>query len=185
MRGALPLPFLTRPRCMLRRILPFLCAPMLLLTAMSGPGVVKAQPDLGGAGEGYVNTYARPGEATQTVYVWGAVGTPGIWEIETGTNLVELFSVVRPTGYGEQAPGTKTRVLLRIHRTTNGKTRVAHEMQLSELLEMPPPERPSLQSQDVIEVRNVQTRTFSLQTVSTVLGTLSSVTLLVIRIFEF
>ncbi|MEF8797728.1 MAG: hypothetical protein V5A48_14835 [Salinivenus sp.] len=158
---------------------------MLLLTAMSGPGVVKAQPDLGGAGEDYVNTYARPGEATQTVYVWGAVGTPGIWEIETGTSLVELFSVVRPTGYGEQSPGTRTKVLLRIHRTTNGETRVAHEMQLSELLEMPPSERPALQPQDVIEVRSVQTRTFSFQTVSTVVGTLSSLTLLAIRIFEF
>ena len=158
---------------------------MLLLTAMSGPGVVKAQPDLGGAGEGYVNTYARPGEATQTVYVWGAVGTPGIWEIETGTNLVELFSVVRPTGYGEESPGIRTRVLLRIHRTTDGETRVAHEMRLSELLQMRPQERPSLQPQDVIEVRNVQTRKFSFQLVSTVVGTLSSVTLLVIRIFDF
>lgn len=158
---------------------------MLLLTAMLGPGVVKAQPDLGGAGDGYVNTYARPGEATQTVYVWGAVGTPGIWEIETGTNLVELFSVVRPTGYGEESPGTRTKILLRIHRTTDGETRVAHEMRLSELLEMPPPERPSLRPQDVIEVRNVQTREFSLRLVSTVVGTLSSVSLLIIRIFDF
>jgi len=158
---------------------------MLLLTALTGPGVARGQPDLGGAGEDYVNTYARPGEATQTVYVWGAVGTPGIWEIETGTNLVELFSVVRPTGYGEQSPGTRTKVLLRIHRTTDGETRVAHEMRLSELLAMPPPERPALQPQDVIEVRSVQTRTFSFQTVSTVVGTLSSLTLLAIRIFEF
>lgn len=152
---------------------------------MTGPRVVKAQPDLGGAGEDYVNTYARPGEATQTVYVWGAVGTPGIWEIETGTSLVELFSVVRPTGYGEESTGTRTRILLRIHRTTDGETRVAHEMRLSELLEMPPPERPSLQPQDVIEVRSVQTRKFSFETVSTVIGSLSSVTLLIIRIFEF
>jgi hypothetical protein len=158
---------------------------MLLLTAMTGPRAARAQPDLGGAGEGYVNTYARPGEATQTVYVWGAVGTPGIWEIETGTNLVELFSVVRPTGYGEESPGIRTRVLLRIHRTTDGETRVAHEMRLSELLQMRPQERPSLQPQDVIEVRNVQTRKFSFQLVSTVVGTLSSVTLLVIRIFDF
>lgn len=158
---------------------------MLLLTAMVGPGVVKAQPDLGGVGDSYVNTYARPGEATQTVYVWGAVGNPGIWEIETGTGLVELFSVVRPTGYGEESPGTRTRILLRIHRTTDGETRVVTEMRLSELLEMPPPERPFLRPQDVIEVRNVQTRKFSLETVGTVIGTLSSVTLLVIRIFEF
>jgi hypothetical protein len=58
-------------------------------------------------------------------------------------------------------------------------------MRLSELLEMPPQERPTLQPQDVIEVRSVQTRKFSFETVSTVIGTLSSVTLLVIRIFDF
>jgi hypothetical protein len=58
-------------------------------------------------------------------------------------------------------------------------------MRLAELLEMPPQERPSLRPQDVIEVRNVQTRKFSFQTLSTVIGTLSSVTLLVIRIFDF
>jgi protein involved in polysaccharide export with SLBB domain len=157
---------------------------MLFLTAALGPRAARGQPEVG-ADEGYVNTYARPGEATQTVYVWGAVGTPGIWEIETGTGLVELFSVVRPTGYGQESPGRRTRVRLRIHRTTNGETRVAHEMRLSELLEMAPQERPSLQPQDVIEVRSVQTRKFSFETVSTVVGTLSSVTLLIIRLFDF
>jgi protein involved in polysaccharide export with SLBB domain len=161
-----------------------LCAPLLFLTTALGPDVARGQPDVG-TGEGYVNTYARPGEATQTVYVWGAVGTPGIWEIEPGTGLVELFSVVRPTGYGQESPGRRTRVRLRIHRTTNGETRIAHEMRLSELLEMPPQERPTLQPQDVIEVRSVQTRKFSFQLVSTVVGTLSSVALLVIRIFDF
>lgn len=162
-----------------------LCAPVLLLAAALGPRAARGQPDLGAQEEGYVNTYARPGEATQTVYVWGAVGTPGIWEIEPGTSLVELFSVVRPTGYGQESPGRRTRVRLRIHRTTDGETRIAHEMRLTELLEMPPQDRPTLQPQDVIEVRSVQTRKFSFQLVSTVLGTLSSVTLLVIRIFDF
>jgi hypothetical protein len=170
---------------MSQRILLFLYAPMIVLMAVAGPRAAWGQPDLGGAGEDYVNTYARPGEATQTVYVWGAVGTPGIWEIEPGTGLVELFSVVRPTGYGEESPGTRTKVLLRIHRTTDGETRVVTEMRLSELLAMPPPERPFLRPQDVVEVRNIQTRKFSLETVGTVIGTLSSVTLLVIRIFEF
>jgi len=162
------------------------CAPLLVLVAVAGPDSVRAQPgpDLGGEEE-YVYRYARPGEATQTVYIWGAVDQPGIWEIEPGTDIVELFSVVRPSGYGVEGIGTKTRIELRIYRSTNGEPRVVSEMQLGDLLEMPPPQRPSLQPEDVIEVRTVESRKFSFQTVGTIVGTLSSLTLLVIRIFEF
>lgn len=164
----------------------FVCAPLLIAAAAVGPAPAVGQPgaELGGE-ESYVYRYARPGEATETVYIWGAVDQPGIWEIEPGTDLVELFSVVRPTGYGTEGTGTKTRVELRIYRSTNGEPRVVSEMQLGELLEMPPPQRPSLQAEDVIEVRTVQTRKFGFQTVGTIVGTLSSLTLLVIRIFEF
>lgn len=162
-------------------------SPLLVLAAaLVGPAPAAGQPvtDLGGE-ESYVYRYARPGEATQTVYIWGAVDQPGIWEIEPGTDLVELFSVVRPTGYGVEGTGTKTRVELRIYRSTNGEPRVVSEMQLGDLLEMPPPQRPSLQPEDVVEVRTVQSRKFSFQTVGTIVGTLSSLTLLVIRVFEF
>ena len=129
----------------------------------------------------YVNRYARPGRATETVYVWGAVSQPGIWKIEPGTGLVELFSVVRPTGFGTESPQTRKDIVVRIRRTREGQSRVAHELELEELLDMPPGERPSLQPNDILEVRTVEKRAFSFRTFSTVVGTLSSVTLLIIR----
>ena len=132
----------------------------------------------------YVNRYARPGRATQTIYVWGAVNQPGIWEIEPGTGLVELFSVVRPTGFGTESPETKREVVIRIRRSSDGRSRIAHEFELQELLERSPDERPALQAGDILEVRTVEKRSFSFRTFSTIVGTLSSVTLLIIRVTD-
>jgi protein involved in polysaccharide export with SLBB domain len=116
------------------------------------------------------------------VYVWGAVSQPGIWKIEPGTGLVELFSVVRPTGFGTESPRTRKDIVIRIRRSTGGVSRVAHELELEDLLDMPPDERPSLQPEDILEVRTVEKRGFSFRTFSTIVGTLSSVTLLIIRV---
>ena len=145
---------------------------------------VEAQPSLEGE-QDYVYTYARPGEATQTVYVWGGVDKPGIWRIEPDTDLVELFSVVYPSGYGQESPESRTAVRLRIHRSTAESPRVVAEMELNRLLDMTPQERPTLEDGDVIEVRTIEKRKFSLNTFGTVVGTLSSITLLIIRLFDF
>ena len=75
-------------------------------------------------GERQVYTYARPGQETITLYVWGAVNQPGIWKVAPKTGLVELFSVIQPRGYGVESPSTDTDVMVRIHRTRDGQTRL-------------------------------------------------------------
>lgn len=132
----------------------------------------------------HVYTYARPGHATHTVYVWGAVNQPGIWKIEPGTDLVEFLSIIRPSGFGVETASTRQDVILRIHRSTRGESRVVHELKLDELLGMTPSRRPSLQAEDVLEVRTVEKRKFSFQTFTSVLGTVSSLVLLGLRIFR-
>ena len=119
------------------------------------------------------------------MYVWGGVDKPGIWRIEPDTDLVELFSVVYPSGYGQESPESRTAVRLRIHRSTAESPRVVAEMELNRLLDMTPQERPTLEDGDVIEVRTIEKRKFSLNTFGTVVGTLSSITLLIIRLFDF
>ncbi|NBC86180.1 MAG: hypothetical protein GVY25_08315 [Bacteroidetes bacterium] len=156
-----------------------------LLLALAPPESRAQEPTAEAPRSDYVHTYARTGEPTETVYVWGAVATPGVWEVEPGTGLMELFSVVQPTGFGTDPPGTDRKIRLRIHRTQNGETIVAHEMELQDLLDRRPAARPSLQPHDVIEVRTIETRTFGLRTIGSVVGTLSSVALLVIRVLEF
>lgn len=156
----------------------------VLLTLFWPPDVsAQSSPRVEGQ-KGHVNTYARPGQATQTVYIWGAIDNPGVWEIGPDTGLVELFSVVHPSGYANESLGTETQVTIRIHRTRNNEMRVVSEMPLEKLLELSPSERPSLQGQDVIEVRTVQKRKFGFQIISTVVGTLSSLTLLIFRLVD-
>jgi len=160
---------------------------VLFVAPLFGLGLSPAQAQTPTASidrESYVKTYARPGEATQTVYVWGGVDQPGIWKIEPQTGLVELFSVVNPSQFGVETSDTRNEIMIRIHRTTNGQTQVVHEMRLDALLEMRPSQRPMLQAEDVVEVRTIQKQKFSFQRVSTIVGTLSSLTLLAIRIFD-
>jgi len=149
---------------------------LALLAMLASPLLAQAQE------EEYTYRYARPGQATQKVYIWGAVDQPGVWEVAPETDLVELFSVVRPTGYGTETVDTKSEVVVRIHRTDDGRTRVVSETRLGTLLSQGPSQRPTLQAGDVVEVRTIESRKFSFSTVSTIVGTLSSVTLLVLRI---
>jgi hypothetical protein len=152
-----------------------------------GPWVSASRAQVGtdrSAGEQQVHTYARPGQETITLYVWGAVNQPGVWNVAPKTGLVELFSVIQPRGYGVESPATDTDVVVRIHRTRDGETRLIEELEVAELLEMRPAERPQLQGEDVIEVRTIENRTFGLSLVGTIVGTLSSLSLLVLRLLN-
>lgn len=102
-----------------------------------------------------------------------------------GLYLVELLSVVHPSGFATETTATKTEIRLRVHRVRDGKTQVVHEMELDKLLERTPAQRPSLQAQDVIEIRTVEQRKFGLELIGSVVGTLSSVTLLILRLVDF
>ena len=134
--------------------------------------------------ENYVNTYARPGRATHTIYVWGAVSQPGIWRVEKSAELVEFLSVVRPSGFGVESSGTNQSVVIRIRRSNGGESRVVHKLTAEELLDLAPSERPSLQAGDVLEVRTVTRRGITFRTISTVVGTLSSLILLGFRLAD-
>jgi protein involved in polysaccharide export with SLBB domain len=131
-----------------------------------------------------VYRFAGPGQATETIYVLGAVEKSGIWNVEPTTGLVELFSLVRPSGYGVQGAQTSQEVRIRIYRSTNGASRVALDETLSDILAMGPNRRPSLEGGDVVDVTVVEDRTFSIGTLSTVVGTLSSLVLLGLRLFD-
>jgi hypothetical protein len=66
----------------------------------------------------------------------------------------------------------------------NNETQVVHEMKLEELLDQSPAQRPSLQPQDVVEVRMIEERKFGFELIGTVVGTLSSLTLLILRLAD-
>ena len=71
---------------------------MLLLTFLLLPDA--AGQDLPLPEQSYVNEFARPGQPTTTLYLWGAVGTTGIWRVERDVDLIQLLSVARVPGIG-------------------------------------------------------------------------------------
>lgn len=131
--------------------------------------------------ETFAYEYAQRGATTIDVYVWGAVGRPGIWKVESDIDLIELLSVAQVPGVGQQDPSITQRVRLRIYRMEGGKRRTVYSQQL-DLILASGEEYPSLQEGDIVEIVTQRRQRFGLQGVSQIIGTAASLSLLIIRI---
>lgn len=129
-----------------------------------------------------VHQYARPGYATKTVYIWGAVGMPGVWKVEEDADLIELLSAAGLRGYGEDQRGGRTNLILRIYRKSAGSRSEIFREEVDRLL-VGEQNYPSLQEEDVLAIEAKQR--FGWQNVTAILGAAASVSLLVIRIVAF
>ncbi len=130
-----------------------------------------------------VNQYARSGRSTITVFIWGEVGTPGVWRVEPDVDLIELLSVVGVTGVGVDEPDMSQRISLRIYREEGGQRSEIYSQQLDHLL-TGGRAYPTLQDRDILEVVTRRRRRLGLQTVALIVGTVASITLLALRISE-
>lgn len=167
------------PSFMRRLSLLALCCALLSIN----PGISSAQI-AGEADLPYINSFSRPGQPTITVYVWGNVGRTGIWQIERGTDLIEFLSAVQVPGVGQDQINVRRRFTLRIYR---GGTQDRHEIYSEEIERILADgvEYPQLQRGDILflELRQ-RRRIFSFQFISTLVGTVSSVFLLYLRLSQ-
>ena len=111
--------------------------------------------------------------------VWGAVGQPGLWRIERSADLVEFLSVVGVPGVGENQLGTRSKVYVTIYRTHDGRRREIYRQNVENILEAGA-RYPVLQDRDVLEIETVRRRKIGFRVISTIVGTISSVTSLVL-----
>lgn len=126
--------------------------------------------------------YAPPGVPTQTIYIWGSVGVPGVWRVEQDIDLVELLSAARLTGVGRDDPGVRESNRIQVYRRSGGEGReLVYEASLDDVLS-PGATYPTLQDQDVIEVETVTRNRFGFRDAISLIGTGASLTLLVLRI---
>lgn len=140
--------------------------------------------------------YARPGQPTITIYVWGAVGRPGIWHVEQGVSLIDMLSLVNPQLGANLREEADVRRTLRIYRGgaasapaegspgPTSERELVFEAPLEEVLSVA---RPPLQLQhgDVLAVEaETQTRIFTLRNFASIIGTAATLLLLVIRLSE-
>jgi hypothetical protein len=156
----------------------------LIIVLNSNPA--SAQEPTGASGTGIstqINTFARPGQATMLVNVWGGVGTPGIWRVERTVDLIDLLSVVGVPGIGLEEVGTRSKTYVVIYRTIGGERREAFRRNVKDLLQ-DGISYPSLQANDVLSIEVERRRRIGLQAISSVVGTTSSIILLVLRLSE-
>ncbi len=130
-----------------------------------------------------VREYARPGRATIIVNVWGTVGQPGLWRVEQDIDLIEMLSVVSVPGLGLDEPGTRQKNFVAIYRTVDGKRQEIYRENLENILEEGA-SYPQIQDNDVLAVTQKRRRSLSFGLISSIVGTLSSVALLTLRLLE-
>lgn len=130
--------------------------------------------------ENFIHRYADPGQPTITVHIWGSVGSSGIWKVERQTDLVELLSAARLTTLGQDNPDVRREVILKIHRGQGGDRQTVYSAELTNLLGNGAT-YPELQDGDILEVE-VNNRRRKFQWLTQIVGTASSVALLILRI---
>lgn len=134
-----------------------------------------------GGAASYLNDYSRPGEATIIINVWGSAGQPGLWRVERDVDLIDLLSVIGVPAVGSNSAGTRSKEFVAIYRIVNGERREVYRRRLKTLLE-DGESYPSLQNKDVLAIEVEQRRRIGLTTFSTLVGTASSLTLLILNL---
>jgi hypothetical protein len=135
------------------------------------------------SGTAYMHHYARPGHATISVYIWGAVGAPGTWRVEPEVDLIELLSAVRVPGTGQSEARTKRNTFVRIYRKEAGERTLVYEIQLDALLTQQSV-YPTLRDHDILQVETISKGRFHWRDISAIVGTVSSILLLALRLSD-
>ena len=102
-----------------------------------------------------INSYARPGFPVNKILVLGAVGTPGVWQVEQGTDLLEFLTYARVQGIGLRSEGERRRTVVRVYRGGTGPREVVFESEIKPIVERRVT-YPVLNEGDVLEVEDIR-----------------------------
>lgn len=125
-------------------------------------GTVYGQPvgGLEGGSSSFEFEFYRPGRPTMIVYIWGAVGQPGIWRVERGVDLIPLLSAAKVPGVGTNPQGVSQQYLVRIFRDMGGKRQEIYRERLERLVGGGAHSYPPLQEGDILVVEMRQRARF-------------------------
>jgi hypothetical protein len=124
--------------------------------------------------QSYVNEFARPGQPTMTLYLWGSVGTTGIWRVERDVDLIQLLSVAGVPGVGTSERDVRRRFILHIYRDEGGERREVYAEEVENLIGGGAAPVPPLQDGDILAIETRERRRISVNLVFTTLRTVSS-----------
>jgi len=149
---------------------------MLFLAPVTTAQVVPTDGD-----NGLVQEFARPGRATMIVNVWGSARSPGLWRVERDVDLVDFLSVIGIPGVGDRQPGVRTRTYVAIYRSVNAQRRNVYRERVEAILE-DGAQYPALQENDILAIEVEERNRIGFRLISSIVGTASSITLLIIRL---
>ena len=129
--------------------------------------------------------YARPGDATVQVSLWGTVGSTGIYEVPEDTQLDKLLTMAGGAPIDARQRGQNPDdIRITLYRTgEDGDRQVIYEEPLETLIE--DTRYPVLQDDDILVVDLERARTpFRFRDILGIVSSLASLTLLTIRLFD-
>lgn len=161
----------------------------LILIAIAGfCFLLSITPSASGQGlpteesESFVKEYARPGRATMLINVWGNTAAPGLWRVEKSIDLISFLTLVGISGVGDRDRRVRTNTYITIYRSTaSGERRQTYRQRVERILDSGA-SQPQLQDGDILSVEVEERSRVGLQLLSTIVGTASSITLLVLRL---
>jgi hypothetical protein len=147
---------------------------LVFLVCVGGTANTAYGQDLQLPEQSYVNEFARPGQPTMTLYLWGSVGTTGIWRVERDVDLIQLLSVAQVPGIGASQQNVRQNFILHIYREIDGERTQIYEEEIQNLIGGGARSVPSLQDGDILAVETQTRQRISLNLIFTTLRTVSS-----------
>lgn len=153
-----------------------------ILILLSAPALAQRNPtDVISQGTAY-RVFAQPGEATIEVLVLGDASA-GVYVIGEGTSMSKFLALIGGAGAERTTPETEVKKTVRLMREEGGQRVVIYEAQVEELVRNPSG-HPALRGGDVFTIETVARRRFNLRDTLSIVSTITSLTLLTLRIVD-
>src|SRR5690606_26528978 len=145
-------------------------------------GVLAQVPGALPGQEGPYIRLARPGETTKKVVVVTDVGGGGVYLVGETNSLDELLVMTGAVTTTPDVPDQRQEVTISLFRRAGGQRTLIYEAPLEQVLDNPEG-HPTLQDDDVLKVDvTVHRKRFSWQQTFTIVNTLGTLTILVLRL---
>lgn len=138
-----------------------------------------------GGEQTFINDFRTPGQPSMTVYIWGNVGSAGIWRVDRGVDFIRLLSAAGLPGVGQDDEEVRRRVFVRVYRSQSEDRRRVYEERLDRIMERGA-DIPDLQNEDVLEVEMQQRSRLipRVERITSFIGSLASLILLYLRVTD-
>jgi hypothetical protein len=153
-----------------------------LILLSVAPALAQRNPtDVISQGTAY-RVFAQPGESTIEVLVLGDASS-GVYVIGEGVDLSKFLALVGGAGGQTRSTDVVVTTTIRLLREEGGQRSVVYEAPLEELLRNPSA-YPSLQEGDIFTIDTEARRRFNLRETLSIVSSLTSITLLVLRLVD-